>query len=267
MFSKFITSFLLLFLTFGYANIFSQEKTFAAGYSLHDSLQDLQRDNQKNGVCEISEKDGKISFSENDNCSCQQLTKISNSHEKSKLSQKFFKAYAKKCRIVLPDSLSGITTNKEYEEQGLAKNITKFIREKINILTGFAGVLAVLMIVWYGFRMTTSGVIDPEETNKAKSGLIWSIAALILILFSYVIIKTFISLTFLGNNKSSDIIKGNEKIIIYKIDNKSHEYGFKLNKKIIKNQSIYHPVISDKTKDLSFEIITNDKVTTNSLGA
>jgi hypothetical protein len=45
--------------------------------------------------------------------------------------------------------------------------------------------------------------------------------------------------------------------IIYKIDNKIYKYGFKLNKKIIKNQSIYHPVISSETKNLSFDIITN----------
>jgi hypothetical protein len=114
--------------------------------------------------------------------------------------------------------------------------------------------------------MTPSGVIDPEETNKAKSGLIWSIAALILILFSYVIIKTFISLTFLGNSKSSTLPEENKKIIIYRIDSKNYKYGFRLNGEEKKDQSIYYPVISSETKGLSFEITTNDEVTTSSLG-
>jgi len=80
---------------------------------------------------------------------------------------------------------------------GLAQGDLKVtIVRIIQILLGFLGIMAVIMILYGGFIWMTSGG-DPEKIGKAKKILINTIIGLIIILSSY-IITAFIINAFLG---------------------------------------------------------------------
>jgi glucose uptake protein GlcU len=70
--------------------------------------------------------------------------------------------------------------------KGFAENLLQ------NVIK-ISGVLSLLMIIWYGFRYTTARG-DDKQVSSAKTGIIWSLVGLILILFSYVIIKAIANL-------------------------------------------------------------------------
>jgi cytochrome bd-type quinol oxidase subunit 2 len=65
----------------------------------------------------------------------------------------------------------------------------------INGFLGLAGLLAILIIVLNGLRYVTAGGND-EQTEKAKSGLLYSVVGLVIIFFAYVIVRA--SAAFLG---------------------------------------------------------------------
>lgn len=81
--------------------------------------------------------------------------------------------------------------------KGDASDLTVFFQRFGNGLTILAGSLAVIMIVVNGFMMVVS-VGDTDTVGKAKSGLIWSLVALLLIIMAYVIVKTVISVSYSG---------------------------------------------------------------------
>ncbi len=62
----------------------------------------------------------------------------------------------------------------------------------INFLLGFVGTLAVLMLIWGGFRyLTSSGKSD--ATKDAKNTILYAIIGIVIILLSYAIVNTLTS--------------------------------------------------------------------------
>lgn len=77
------------------------------------------------------------------------------------------------------------------------KEIPILIQKIINGITLLAGGLAVLFMAISGFRLTF-GAIHADEVSKAKDGLIYGAVGLIVIIFSYIIAKTVIALTYIA---------------------------------------------------------------------
>ena len=55
------------------------------------------------------------------------------------------------------------------------------------------------MIVVYGFRISVS-FNDSEALEKSKKGIVWCLTGLVVITFAYVIVKTVVSIAFLGQD-------------------------------------------------------------------
>ncbi len=59
----------------------------------------------------------------------------------------------------------------------------------INFILGFVGTIAVLMLIWGGFRyLTSSGKSD--ATKDAKNTIVYAIIGIVIILLSYAIVNT-----------------------------------------------------------------------------
>ena len=80
---------------------------------------------------------------------------------------------------------------------GDSSDIIYFIKKTIDNFTVFAAGIAILFIVINALRLTISG-LDSEQLGKAKKGLTWSAIGLLLVIFSYVVVRTIILLAFSG---------------------------------------------------------------------
>ncbi|MEJ0021716.1 MAG: pilin [Candidatus Doudnabacteria bacterium] len=67
-------------------------------------------------------------------------------------------------------------------------DFTVFLKNLLLNFLGIVGVLAILMIIFNGFRYMTAGG-NEEQTTIAKDGLKWSVAGVITIVLAYVIIR------------------------------------------------------------------------------
>ncbi len=97
-------------------------------------------------------------------------------------------------QVELPQHLPGID---EQSLQGNASDVTVFLQRFANGIAGIAGSIAVIFIIINAFGMAGSAG-NTEAIEKAKKGLIWSIAGLVLIIMAYVIVKTVLSLSYSG---------------------------------------------------------------------
>jgi hypothetical protein len=79
--------------------------------------------------------------------------------------------------------------------------ITWYIQRISTALTGLAAAVAVLFIVQNSFMLLTSAG-GSEAVTKAKKGLMWSIIGLVIIMGSYIVVKTVISLPYVGETAS-----------------------------------------------------------------
>jgi uncharacterized membrane protein YidH (DUF202 family) len=77
------------------------------------------------------------------------------------------------------------------------KEVPLIIQKLINGITLLAGGLAVLFIAVNGFRLTF-GAVDSDQISQAKTGLIYGAVGLVVIIFSYIIAKTVIALTYIA---------------------------------------------------------------------
>ena len=111
----------------------------------------------------------------------------------------------KDVRSILPSFMPH--ANGEIELKGDEKDITLLIQKVIDVIVGLAGVIAVLFIVYNGFVIAVAGSTD--KLTNAKNGLMWAGIGLILIIFAYVVAKTVISFTYLGEEVSG--IEDNEE--------------------------------------------------------
>lgn len=92
-----------------------------------------------------------------------------------------------------PKFLPGI----EQKDVVVLREIPLFIQKLINGITLLAGGLAVLFMAVSGFRLTF-GALSSDQVSQAKDGLIYGGIGLIVIIFSYVIAKTVIALTYIA---------------------------------------------------------------------
>jgi hypothetical protein len=70
------------------------------------------------------------------------------------------------------------------------RDIRDGVMSIVNVLLGFLGILAILIILWGGFRWLTSGGSE-EKVGEAKKIIIAGIIGLIIILTSYAL-ATFV---------------------------------------------------------------------------
>ena len=83
-------------------------------------------------------------------------------------------------------------------------SLTHFFRavvKLINLAIAFSGIFAVIMIIKSGYQMIIGGISGKEERYKqGKESLKNSIIGLVIVLFSYVIINSVMTIVFKQNN-------------------------------------------------------------------
>lgn len=93
-----------------------------------------------------------------------------------------------------PKYLSGANWE-DRKYTGDARDITFWLQKLGGKITNYIAALAVLFMVYNGFMIVTAAG-DEDQIRKAKQGIMWTAAGLVLLAFSYVIIKTVISLAY-----------------------------------------------------------------------
>lgn len=68
-----------------------------------------------------------------------------------------------------------------------AGSLSSIIRDILNILSAFAGILAVVMIIVAGFRYTASAGSE-ESVKKAKSSIVYAIIGVVIVAVAQVIV-------------------------------------------------------------------------------
>ena len=66
--------------------------------------------------------------------------------------------------------------------------VDKLINTIINILSVLVGVIAVIMIIWGGFRYVTSGG-DSSKTGTAKNTIVYALIGLVIVAFAQTLVK------------------------------------------------------------------------------
>ncbi|MCF7906044.1 pilin [Candidatus Gracilibacteria bacterium] len=95
--------------------------------------------------------------------------------------------------LILPQHLAGVDS----ELSGTADDVTLYLQRIINGVAGIAATLAVAFLVVNAFALVTA-TGGSDKIAKAKKGVIWSLVGLLLIIGSYVVVKTIIALTYSG---------------------------------------------------------------------
>lgn len=72
------------------------------------------------------------------------------------------------------------------------KGIDKLLADALNIFSVIVGVLAVIMIIYAGFRYVTSGG-NPENTKSARNTILYAIIGLVIVAFAQLIVKFVLS--------------------------------------------------------------------------
>jgi len=108
----------------------------------------------------------------------------------------------------IPIGLPGATQSKNIQAESAITGFAGLIQRFINGLTGIAAALAIFFIVFNGGGMMLAAG-DTEKIKKARQGCIWALIGLLVIMFSYVIAKTAISLTYSGADEISQQQKNN----------------------------------------------------------
>ena len=104
----------------------------------------------------------------------------------------------KKC-LLLPRALPATGADAADSTKTVEVEIAGTIQRLTDQVTTFVGTIAVLMIVIYGFRISVS-FNDSETIEKSKKGIVWCLTGLVVITFAYVIVKTVVSIAFLGQD-------------------------------------------------------------------
>ena len=104
----------------------------------------------------------------------------------------------KKC-LLLPRALPATGADATDSTKTVEVEIAGTIQRLTDQVTTFVGTIAVLMIVIYGFRISVS-FNDSETIEKSKKGIVWCLTGLVVITFAYVIVKTVVSIAFLGQD-------------------------------------------------------------------
>lgn len=102
--------------------------------------------------------------------------------------------------VTLPNGLPGATQSENIGASSALEGVAGLLQRIINGLTAIAAAVAVFFIVFNGGGMLLA-VGDTEKIKKAREGIMWALLGLLLIMGSYLIAKTVISLTYSGSNQ------------------------------------------------------------------
>lgn len=105
--------------------------------------------------------------------------------------------------VIIPNGLPGSTQSKDIGATSALAGVAGLLQRIINGLTAIAAAVAVFFIVFNGGGMLLA-VGDTERIKKAREGIMWALLGLLLIMGSYVIAKTAISLTYSGSNQMTE---------------------------------------------------------------
>ncbi len=100
-----------------------------------------------------------------------------------------------KCSELMPKYLVGANCLENNTLEGDATDLAYYIQKFGGMITRLIGLLAVALIVFYGFRIATAAG-DDEQISNAKKGIMWTIIGLALTMFAYIIVKSVIMLTY-----------------------------------------------------------------------
>jgi hypothetical protein len=87
----------------------------------------------------------------------------------------------------LPDP-SGVQAPEVVNPFGLDDQLMSVVTKLLNGFLAVAGIVAVLILVFDGFRYITAGG-NEEQATQAKNGLKWVVAGLVTMLLAYVIVR------------------------------------------------------------------------------
>lgn len=88
--------------------------------------------------------------------------------------------------------------------EGAVTTVASLMQRIADGMAALAAAVAILFVVINGARITFS-FGSTEELGKAKKGLIWAAAGLVLIIFAYIIAKSVIALVYSGADGSSAV--------------------------------------------------------------
>lgn len=91
-------------------------------------------------------------------------------------------------------SSTGGNCNGSTNSQQVSSSVAKIGRSVVNVFSAIIGVIAVIMLVYGGFRYITSGGAT-EKVGEAKKTLIWAIVGLIVVALAQVIVNLTLSTT------------------------------------------------------------------------
>lgn len=104
-----------------------------------------------------------------------------------------------KAQVSLPDDIRPETLP-AISGGNIESQVSKLTGDVVLTAIQFAGALAIIFIIIAGFRYVFSAG-DEEDLGKAKSGIIWSIVALVILILSYTIVASIFNLSVkLGSN-------------------------------------------------------------------
>ena len=84
--------------------------------------------------------------------------------------------------------------NSDKGDSKVSDNMAALIKSATGAVTAVVASIAILFTIINGFLITIS--TGGDQLGKAKKGLIWSVAGLMLVIFAYIIVKTTISLIY-----------------------------------------------------------------------
>lgn len=82
---------------------------------------------------------------------------------------------------------SGTNGSSKCDNNQASDSLTKFVRRIVNILSAIIGVIAVIMIMFGGFRYVTSGGNDTSVTG-AKNTILYAIIGLVIVALSQILV-------------------------------------------------------------------------------
>lgn len=86
------------------------------------------------------------------------------------------------------DSTPCQTTDSQGHPTDAASKATTLIADVLNFISIVAGVVAVIMIIYGGFRFVTSGG-NPESTKSARNTILFALVGLVIVAFAQLIVK------------------------------------------------------------------------------
>lgn len=83
-----------------------------------------------------------------------------------------------------------VPATNEYNLPVVETSLRRAVQTWVNFFLGFLALIAMVMLIYSGFRYVTSGVSDQAE--DAKKGIVYAVIGIVVIFFAYAIVNTLI---------------------------------------------------------------------------